>query len=197
MPEIAAFWRRVLRNRCLEPGGYLRGFGRADVSPARRTRHAPEESLIQPWIRELAIGAADIYIGAAAVADYTPARCATNKIKKTSDCLELALQKAPDILVSVAALERRPFTVGFAAALVTRKVSLLPSTHTPEVIRQLAGFAPDVFCLTDDPRCRIDLPRMLYPQTDAVDQEARTPWPPVEIEHEQLAAFVFTSDSAS
>ncbi len=62
-----------------------------------------------------AIGGADIYIGAAAVADYTPARCAKDKIKKTSDCLELSLQRAPDILASVAALERRPFTVGFAA----------------------------------------------------------------------------------
>ena len=62
-----------------------------------------------------AIGDADVYIGAAAVADYTPARCASQKIKKTSDCLELALQRAPDILASVSALERRPFTVGFAA----------------------------------------------------------------------------------
>jgi phosphopantothenoylcysteine decarboxylase / phosphopantothenate---cysteine ligase len=62
-----------------------------------------------------AIASADIYIGAAAVADYTPARCAKDKIKKTSDCFELSLQKAPDILASVAALERRPFTIGFAA----------------------------------------------------------------------------------
>ncbi|HUO96093.1 MAG TPA: bifunctional phosphopantothenoylcysteine decarboxylase/phosphopantothenate--cysteine ligase CoaBC [Steroidobacteraceae bacterium] len=65
-----------------------------------------------------AIAGADIYIGAAAVADYTPARCAKDKIKKTSDCFELSLQKAPDILASVAALERRPFTVGFAAETV-------------------------------------------------------------------------------
>jgi phosphopantothenoylcysteine decarboxylase/phosphopantothenate--cysteine ligase len=62
-----------------------------------------------------AIGDADIYIGAAAVADYTPACCESQKIKKTSDCLELSLHKAPDILASVSALERRPFTVGFAA----------------------------------------------------------------------------------
>ena len=62
-----------------------------------------------------AIAGADVYIGAAAVADYTPARCAKDKIKKTSDCFELSLQKAPDILASVAALERRPFTIGFAA----------------------------------------------------------------------------------
>ena len=62
-----------------------------------------------------AVAGADIYIGAAAVADYTPALCAKDKIKKTTDCLELSLQRAPDILATVAALERRPFTVGFAA----------------------------------------------------------------------------------
>jgi phosphopantothenoylcysteine decarboxylase/phosphopantothenate--cysteine ligase len=57
----------------------------------------------------------DVYIGAAAVADYTPHCCAENKIKKTSDTLDLHLEKSPDILASVAALERRPFVVGFAA----------------------------------------------------------------------------------
>ena len=62
-----------------------------------------------------AVAGAQIYIGAAAVADYTPTRCATQKIKKTADCLELSLQKAPDILAAVAALEPPPFTVGFAA----------------------------------------------------------------------------------
>ncbi|MCZ8133396.1 MAG: bifunctional phosphopantothenoylcysteine decarboxylase/phosphopantothenate synthase [Steroidobacteraceae bacterium] len=58
---------------------------------------------------------ADVYIGAAAVADYTPTRCAGQKIKKTSDTLELHLTKARDILASVAQLPQRPFTVGFAA----------------------------------------------------------------------------------
>ena len=62
-----------------------------------------------------AMNGAQIYIGAAAVADYAPTRCASEKIKKTSDCMELSLQRAPDILASVAALDPRPFTVGFAA----------------------------------------------------------------------------------
>src|SRR5579864_4875315 len=63
--------------------------------------------------------------------------------------------------------DRYRFTVGFAAGLLARKVSLLPSTHTPEVIRQLAQFAPDTFCLTDDARCRIDLPRVSFPEGPA------------------------------
>src|SRR5580700_7572895 len=60
--------------------------------------------------------------------------------------------------------DRYRFTVGVAACLMTGRVSLLPSTHTPEVIGQLSGFAPDAFCLTDDRRCDIDLPRIQYPQ---------------------------------
>jgi len=62
-----------------------------------------------------AIGGTDIYIGAAAVADYRPASVPTQKIKKSAETMTLELVKAPDILASVAALERRPFVVGFAA----------------------------------------------------------------------------------
>lgn len=60
-------------------------------------------------------GSHHIYIGAAAVADYTPATVQPHKIKKTDTELTLVLHKTPDILASVAALEHPPFTVGFAA----------------------------------------------------------------------------------
>src|SRR5882724_4510993 len=60
--------------------------------------------------------------------------------------------------------DRYRFTVGLAACLITRRVSLLPSTHTPEVIGQLASFAPDAVCLTDDPLCDIGLPKVHYPE---------------------------------
>jgi acyl-coenzyme A synthetase/AMP-(fatty) acid ligase len=93
--------------------------------------------------------------------------------------------------------DRYRFTVGFAAGLVTRKVSLLPSTHTPEVIRQLTLFAPDVFCLTDDPGCNIDLPRTFYPEVahDGLSRTERQSWRIPEIDMDQLAAYVFTSGS--
>ncbi len=91
-----------------------------------------------------------------------------------------------------ACADRYRFTVAFAAALAAGKVSLLPSTHTPEVIRELSLFAPDVFCLTDDARCEIDLPRVSY--VDATASAAQC-WPPPEIESERLAAYVFTSGS--
>ena len=58
----------------------------------------------------------DVFIAAAAVADYRPAQIASQKIKKgTDDTLTLTLVKNPDIVASVAALEPKPFTVGFAA----------------------------------------------------------------------------------
>lgn len=63
------------------------------------------------------IGEVDIFIAAAAVADYRPALRADQKIKKTSgaDTLELKLIKNPDIVATVAQHQQRPFTVGFAA----------------------------------------------------------------------------------
>lgn len=57
----------------------------------------------------------DIYIGAAAVADYTPSNSTAKKIKKSAENLVLNLTKTRDILSAVAMHEHRPFTVGFAA----------------------------------------------------------------------------------
>ena len=58
----------------------------------------------------------DIFIGVAAVADYKPASFERQKIKKSSgNAMELFLIQNQDILKTVANLENRPFTVGFAA----------------------------------------------------------------------------------
>jgi len=57
----------------------------------------------------------DIFIGAAAVADYRPEAYADHKIKKTSDKLKIKLVKNPDILADVASMSDSPFCVGFAA----------------------------------------------------------------------------------
>ncbi len=59
-----------------------------------------------------------VFISCAAVADFRPAKIATQKMKKQAgeDTLTLELVKNPDIVASVANLTRsRPFTVGFAA----------------------------------------------------------------------------------
>jgi phosphopantothenoylcysteine decarboxylase/phosphopantothenate--cysteine ligase len=57
----------------------------------------------------------DIFIGAAAVADYGAAGIEEHKIKKTDAEMSIDLVRTPDILASVARLENGPFTVGFAA----------------------------------------------------------------------------------
>lgn len=61
------------------------------------------------------VAEADIFIAAAAVADYRPTEASAQKIKKTKDSMTLELVRCPDILASVAALDKAPFTVGFAA----------------------------------------------------------------------------------
>ncbi len=57
----------------------------------------------------------DIFIAAAAVADYRPSQQANQKIKKSRESLSIELERSKDILASVAALDDGPFTVGFAA----------------------------------------------------------------------------------
>ena len=58
---------------------------------------------------------ADIFISAAAVADYTVDEPADEKRKKSATELNLTLSATRDILQAVAARKDRPFCVGFAA----------------------------------------------------------------------------------
>jgi acyl-coenzyme A synthetase/AMP-(fatty) acid ligase len=88
--------------------------------------------------------------------------------------------------------DRYRFSVGLAAAIVAGKVSLLPPTPTPEVVRQIRIFAPDVFCLTDSAPCAIDLPQLQYPVM-GVSHGGAVAVP--QIETKQRVAVVFTSGS--
>jgi phosphopantothenoylcysteine decarboxylase/phosphopantothenate--cysteine ligase len=58
---------------------------------------------------------ADIFIAAAAVADFQPIAVAKQKIKKQGTAITLDLEPAPDILKSVADMTKRPLVIGFAA----------------------------------------------------------------------------------
>ncbi len=88
--------------------------------------------------------------------------------------------------------DRYQFAVGVAACLMTGRVTLLPSTHTPEVIRRLADFASDAICLTDEPACTIELPRVVYPHAPPNTEVA---WRVPGVALAQPAAVVFTSGS--
>ena len=78
---------------------------RIDVETAAQMHRAVFEQLPQ----------CDIFIGAAAVADYRPAEPHRQKIKKDRESLSLELTRNPDILSDVAHAPNRPFVVGFAA----------------------------------------------------------------------------------
>ncbi|MNM62265.1 Coenzyme A biosynthesis bifunctional protein CoaBC [compost metagenome] len=83
------------------------GVQRIDVRSAAQMREAVLSSL-----------PADIYIGAAAVADYTPRQVSAQKLKKTAgtQTLTLELVRTADILAEVAVQEQAlKLVVGFAA----------------------------------------------------------------------------------
>lgn len=71
------------------------------------------ESMYQAVMQNVA--QQDIFIGVAAVADYSPASKSIQKIKKSEQTLTLELNKNKDILAEVASLPNAPFCVGFAA----------------------------------------------------------------------------------
>ncbi|MGB5705707.1 MAG: bifunctional phosphopantothenoylcysteine decarboxylase/phosphopantothenate--cysteine ligase CoaBC, partial [Arenicellales bacterium] len=66
--------------------------------------------MLESVMRE--VGKSNIFIAVAAVADYRPADVAAHKIKKSEDQdgMVIEMVKNPDILATVAALEKPPFT---------------------------------------------------------------------------------------
>jgi len=84
------------------------GVERVDVESAEDMRRAVLERAQD----------ANVFIAAAAVADYRASEIAEHKLKKDSDgeLHEIPLTRNPDILAEVSAMkQKRPFTVGFAA----------------------------------------------------------------------------------
>jgi phosphopantothenoylcysteine decarboxylase/phosphopantothenate--cysteine ligase len=61
------------------------------------------------------VAEADVFVAAAAVADFQPVAVAKQKIKKQGTAITLDLEPAPDIVKSVADMSKRPLVVGFAA----------------------------------------------------------------------------------
>ena len=83
------------------------GVARVDVSTAAELRQAVQERIAD----------CDIFISAAAVADFRCRSPHAHKLKKDSlsQGLELHLEPTPDILAEVARMSSPPFLVGFAA----------------------------------------------------------------------------------
>jgi acyl-coenzyme A synthetase/AMP-(fatty) acid ligase len=84
------------------------------------------------------------------------------------------------------------FAVTLAACIVSARISLLPSTHTPEMVRQMRHIAPDVFCISDQDAGGVDLPVFHYPDRTPTSAGGRAI---PNIDCEQVIAQVFTSGS--
>ncbi len=108
-----------------------------------------------------------------------------------ADVLRVAELMPPGRHLLNVCADRYRFTVGLVAGLLAGKVNLLPSTHTPETVRQLVAFAPDAFCLTDTLPCDIDLPQFHYPALAMAVHDGDIP----RVAPDRLVAWVFTSGS--
>lgn len=84
-------------------------------APAKIKRISVESAQQMLEACQAAVQDADILIATAAVADYTPTEVATQKIKKSTDQLSLALTKTTDILATLSLTNPKLFSVGFAA----------------------------------------------------------------------------------
>lgn len=116
-------------------------------------------------------GAVDLFIGAAAVADWRPAQASERKLKKGERTeMALPLVRTPDIIATVARWRTRPVLVGFAAEtddllahaqekLAAKGLDLIVAN---DVSRRDVGFATDdnEVTLLDASGGRTELPRM-------------------------------------
>ena len=93
---------------------------------------------------------AEVAILAAAVADFRPADPAGGKLARRDGPPEIALEPTPDILRGLAAMDERPFLVGFAAETGSIETALAKGKHeradllvANDVARADSGFGTD------------------------------------------------------
>ena len=111
----------------------------------------------------------DIFIGVAAVADYSPINSELKKIKKNIDnsSLVLKMKETKDILLEVGSLKDKPYLVGFAAETenliqnAKKKLNMknLDLIIANDVSSQDVGFDSDfneVFLITEDEEILIE-----------------------------------------
>ncbi|MDQ3027839.1 MAG: AMP-binding protein [Pseudomonadota bacterium] len=87
--------------------------------------------------------------------------------------------------------DRYRFAVALLAAVLRGQTTLLPPSTTPNVIRGMREFAPDVYLVSDEPQAGLDLPHFELPALGA----APAPFDVPAIDAAQIAACVFTSGS--
>jgi phosphopantothenoylcysteine decarboxylase/phosphopantothenate--cysteine ligase len=98
------------------------------------------------------INECDIFIAAAAVADYRCASIAPTKMIKAHEKLTLELVRNPDIVATVAALPNKPFVVGFAAQtedVILKATQKMQAKGLDMIVANLVGVAGSGF-MTDE-----------------------------------------------
>ncbi len=114
-----------------------------------------------------------------------------------ADATALARQLPPARYVLNSCRDRYLFAVGFCAALIAGRTSLLPPSRTPEILAQLALRYPDTVYLADEAGGIVALsgtaaPTHWQPKQPNTNASA---WPPPAIAREHVAAIAFTSGS--
>ena len=118
--------------------------GPVQLEPPERVKTIAVESAAEMLSTALdEVCEADIFIAAAAVADYRPASIAEQKIKKNDDDMCIQLIKNPDIVATVAALPKRPLTVGFAAETENLKHNATLKLHKKKLDLVIANDVSD------------------------------------------------------
>lgn len=172
---------RFLSNRSSGKMGYALANAAAEAGAQVTLISGPVEQPLVAGVRRIEVGSAeemrrmvfdhagcDIFIAAAAVADYRPVSPSARKLKKQEAAAVIELERTPDIVAEVAALPAAPFTVGFAAEtedLAQNAQSKLRAKKLDMVVanlvgRQGAGFESDDNEVTLFwPGGRMELPR--------------------------------------
>jgi acyl-coenzyme A synthetase/AMP-(fatty) acid ligase len=88
--------------------------------------------------------------------------------------------------------DRLRFAAGFAASLLRGQVSLMPPSHTGDVLERLVREYPDLYCLTDGAVEHAGLETLQYPAATA---RSHLPGAIPALPEERIAAIVFTSGS--
>lgn len=94
--------------------------------------------------------ASDIFIAVAAVADYHVVDAKKHKIKRESGNLSIELAPNPDILATVASLEKPPFCVGFAAETENMRVNAQAKRKRKKIPLLAGNLAQETFGRDDN-----------------------------------------------
>jgi acyl-coenzyme A synthetase/AMP-(fatty) acid ligase len=126
----------------------------------------------------------------AIVALFGPTRVSARQYRQ--DVTALAGLLPPNPFLVNLCKDRYRFMVGFAAALMRGQVTLMPSAHTPGMLKDLVEDYPDLYALTDMglPQLSFALPHLLFPERLAEAEPAHLLVPGT-----QAAVVLFTSGS--